>query len=599
MPRIEYQLAAIILKKWECDKLMTRINMIIKKRAGLARTTPNFIIYEKDILGAKHIYDLQMEMLCKNLLYQANGNNKLKILFKIKMIQEQKKLWTSRCPGELEITNYRKNNWIISALKALNNEKIKICNHEIKDFKENHRTQGGKIDLIELIEEKEFVTSAQSRQSKNIMFLEDILEADGITLLKWKHLCKEQGVNMKGKIPKWFKTLEYKLLADESGQVRKIKNKFIGQSQKENIHVNLFDENEKQDKSSIITWNDEGEYPIFSIDRKRSQSKKYKRIGIHLILVRDHYDLNNSPRLEECKGCYRDISKKKKKNNECLIYIENEISRKIDRRKEENDIKPYETLNNIIKKNEWLRSYTIEEKRDDNRKKIDSDFYLELLFLEEFLETNNIDLIEENEKIYRIIKEKKKEMQEMLKNKNVINTIKYNFELIDEGLITNEYNLIWNNRLITGGFRSWRKSVTNAMWKNEILNSEKLEDLFMYNYRKEFDWITSLEFISNRIEFSQRQCSAKDTIDRSYRIKNLLKEQPTYKTLYRRNTNKIDTDKCIRCGKIEQEDWEHIWTCEDNEFSIDEIIRESPYKFEKILFESNQSEELDILRNYN
>ncbi|PKC51355.1 hypothetical protein RhiirA1_483922, partial [Rhizophagus irregularis] len=190
-------------------------------------------------------------------------------------------------------------------------------------------------------------------------------------------------------------------------------------------------------------------------------------------------------------------------------------------------------------------------------------------------------------------------MQEMLKNKNVINTIKYNFELIDEGLITNEYNLIWNNRLITGGFRSWRKSVTNAMWKNEILNSEKLEDLFMYNYRKEFDWITSLEFISNRIEFSQRQCSAKDTIDRSYRIKNLLKEQPTYKTLYRRNTNKIDTDKCIRCGKIEQEDWEHIWTCEDNEFSIDEIIRESPYKFEKILFESNQSEELDILRNYN
>ncbi|GBC22419.2 hypothetical protein GLOIN_2v1771092 [Rhizophagus irregularis DAOM 181602=DAOM 197198] len=198
-----------------------------------------------------------------------------------------------------------------------------------------------------------------------------------------------------------------------------------------------------------------------------------------------------------------------------------------------------------------------------NRKKIDSDFYLELLFLENFLETNNIELIEKNEKTYRIIKEKRKEMQEMLKNKNVVNTIKYNFELIEEGLINNEYNLIWNNRLITGGFRSWRKAVTNATWKNEILNSEKLEDLFMYNYRKEFDWITSLEFISNRIEFSQRQCGAKDTIDCSYRIKNLLKEQP------------------------QLEDWEHIWICEDNEFSIDEIIRESPYKFEKILTDSN------------
>ncbi|PKY55306.1 hypothetical protein RhiirA4_427411 [Rhizophagus irregularis] len=680
MPRIEYQLAAIILKKWECDRLMTRINMIIKKRAGLARTTPNFIIYEKDILGVKHIYDLQMEMLCKNLLYQANGNNKLQTLFKIKMIQEQKKLWTSRCPGELKIMNYRKNNWVVSALKALNNEKIKICNHETKDYKENHRIQGGKTDLIDLLEEKEFVTSIQSRKIKNIMFLEDILEADGITLLKWKHLCKEQGLNTKGQI------------------------------QKENIHINYFDENDKQDKNSIITWNDEGEYPIFSIDKKRSQSKKYKRIGIHLIMIGDQYDLNNSPRLKECQGCDRNISKKKGNNNECLIHIENEISRIVERRKEENDIKPYETLNNIIKKNEWLKSYTNEDKRNElynrklelidkiiktnennfmdliknsiiednelnlvakrrfcllidvkkkkceinskgkriysynviwkifesgiksnteeeliflanygcnnenefkiilrsiivgiliisenselilginekvnrlifefinnfsNRKKIDSDFYLELLFLENYLETNNIELIEENEKLYKNIKEKRKEMQEMLKDHSVVKTIKNYFEIIDEGLITNEYNLIWDNRLITGGFRSWRKAVTNATWKNEILNSEKLEDLFMYNYRKEFDWITSLEFISNRVEFSQRQCGKKDTIDRSYRLKNLLKEQPTYKTLFRRNTNKIDTDKCIRCGKKEQEDWEHIWICEDNEFTVDEII---------------------------
>uniref|UniRef100_U9U7V6 Uncharacterized protein n=1 Tax=Rhizophagus irregularis (strain DAOM 181602 / DAOM 197198 / MUCL 43194) TaxID=747089 RepID=U9U7V6_RHIID len=245
--------------------------MIIKKRAGLARSTPNFIIYDKDILGIKHIYDLQMEMICKNLLYQANGNYKLQILFKIKMIQEQKNIWTSRCPGEIEITNYRKNNWIISALKALNNEKIKICNHEIKDFRESHRIKGGKTDLIDLMECKDFITSTQSRKTKKIMFLEDILEADGITLLKWKHLCKERGKNTKGKSPKWFKKLELKLIADESGQVRKIRNEFIGQAQKENIHINYFDEDEKSDKNSIVTWNDYGEYPIFSINKKKSQ----------------------------------------------------------------------------------------------------------------------------------------------------------------------------------------------------------------------------------------------------------------------------------------------------------------------------------------
>lgn len=67
------------------------------------KITPNFIIFDKDIYGAKHIYDLQLEMICKNLLYQANGNEKLKKLFKIKMSQEQKKIWTSKCPGEMKL----------------------------------------------------------------------------------------------------------------------------------------------------------------------------------------------------------------------------------------------------------------------------------------------------------------------------------------------------------------------------------------------------------------------------------------------------------------------------------------------------------------
>ncbi|PKC09984.1 hypothetical protein RhiirA5_414940 [Rhizophagus irregularis] len=79
---------------------------------------------DKDLLGAKHIYDLQIEMLCKNLNYQANGNEKLKIIFKIKMTQEQNKIWTSKCPGEISNTSKRKNNWILDALKILNSDII-------------------------------------------------------------------------------------------------------------------------------------------------------------------------------------------------------------------------------------------------------------------------------------------------------------------------------------------------------------------------------------------------------------------------------------------------------------------------------------------
>ncbi|CAB4418709.1 unnamed protein product [Rhizophagus irregularis] len=107
-------------------------------------------------------------------------------------------------------------------------------------------------------------------------------------------------------------------------------NIYIGQAQKNKIHINYFDENEKQKKNCIITWNDAQEFPIFSEDKKRSQSKNHKRIGIHLELAGDQYDMNSLPYLKAYEGCSRNISKKKG-SKECLIYIDNEISRKIER----------------------------------------------------------------------------------------------------------------------------------------------------------------------------------------------------------------------------------------------------------------------------
>ncbi|GBB85452.1 hypothetical protein RclHR1_00120006 [Rhizophagus clarus] len=50
-----------------------------------------------------------------------------------------------------------------------------------------------------------------------------------------------------------------------------------------------------------------------------------------------------------------------------------------------------------------------------------------------------------------------------------------------------EFNLHWNNILITGEYRKWRKKYHDAHWKNEILNSNKLSDLFVLNYKNEFD----------------------------------------------------------------------------------------------------------------
>ncbi|EXX77164.1 hypothetical protein RirG_026340 [Rhizophagus irregularis DAOM 197198w] len=76
--------------------------------------------------------------------------------------------------------------------------------------------------------------------------------------------------------------------------------------------MKLFDENEKVTKKSLVTWNDEQGIPIFGEDKKKSQSKNYKRLGLHLVPRKDVIDMDNSPFLIKCEGCERNVGKKGK-----------------------------------------------------------------------------------------------------------------------------------------------------------------------------------------------------------------------------------------------------------------------------------------------
>ncbi|RGB33433.1 hypothetical protein C1646_761733 [Rhizophagus diaphanus] len=594
IPRIEYQLVLIILSKNECKALMARLNMIIKKRAGLPKSTPNFILFDKDIYGLKHIYDMQLEMICKNLLYQANGNKKLQKIFEIKMSQEQQRIWTSKCPGDLKLSTNIKNNWIISAIKILNNENIFLCDHEIKEINnEAHMIKGGKIDLIDILDHKLIIKSAKSRKNKGILFLEDLLEADGTQMLKWKHMCKELNNSSKGEIPTWFKEIEKRILEDT---------------------------------------NEIGEFPVFAEDKKKSKSKEFKRIGIHLIVNHDQIpNINDSPNLNEVIKYAMDeeqkledfnkrielIDKVVQADEEFINILKNSLNEKVGVKRRNLytlilDIKKIKiNYNNITKtknyqyniiwilkernnykdelllrashestiENEYkilLKSLIIilliiNEKSDiilgisknikylikdfivnlSNRKKIDSEFYIELLFIEKFLKENDINID------YQPNSEEEKEINKDLE----------------------KIKIIFENEI-----------KTKKIYDNEVIE---------LGGKKELDWKSTLEFISNRINFTSRQCNAQDTKDRSYRIKNLLKELSVYEILYKRETNQIINNKCRRCKKNEIESWEHIWICEDNKKSLEEIAQESIYIFEETLINNERTKDVEILNKYN
>src|SRR5438034_298784 len=137
------------------------------------------------------------------------------------------------------------------------------------------------------------------------------------------------------------------------------------------------------------------------------------------------------------------------------------------------------------------------KKFNDNtssRRRIDSKFYSELLWLEEHCRSNKIRLIEDEE-THNDNKEKRKEIEEKGKLEKTLK-----LSLNKEGLVINEFNLYWRQNLVLGDYRNWAKRKMQLKYKNEMLNCEALEELFWRNYREEYDWKKSLNFITNREE---------------------------------------------------------------------------------------------------
>ena len=73
--------------------------------------------------------------------------------------------------------------------------------------------------------------------------------------------------------------------------------------------------------------------------------------------------------------------------------------------------------------------------------------------------------------------------KELVDEKKISNLAIYKMKFIDEAMSFDEFNLYWKKIIIKGGIREWRKKCSDLIWKNEMLNSRKIEDLFYYNYK--------------------------------------------------------------------------------------------------------------------
>jgi hypothetical protein len=133
--------------------------------------------------------------------------------------------------------------------------------------------------------------------------------------------------------------------------------------------------------------------------------------------------------------------------------------------------------------------------------------------------------------------------------------------------------------------------------------SSHFEDVLINNVIQEIDWLKTCKFIKKGESNNYFHTSDKDNIIRSYKIKNLIKEQPTYGVLYERRVNTIDNPYCMRCYNritqtYEEESWEHVWICNENEFNEVDILYNTLEELENG-FKNDDQESYKKLRNMN
>ncbi|EXX62624.1 uncharacterized protein OCT59_000273 [Rhizophagus irregularis] len=105
------------------------------------------------------------------------------------------------------------------------------------------------------------------------------------------------------------------------------------------------------------------------------------------------------------------------------------------------------------------------------------------------------------------------------------------------------------------------------------------------------NWKETFKLINNEIIISKNTTNREDAGIRTWRIKNFLKILPTYETLWKRGVFGIPNSKCPRCS-IEDETWEHIWTCDSNNFITEMNIFNS--SINQVLLDNQDMLEDDI-----
>ncbi|CAB5360707.1 unnamed protein product [Rhizophagus irregularis] len=188
-----------------------------------------------------------------------------------------------------------------------------------------NQIQGGLLPIVEICTHKEIFSNGISKglKRKNVYFVSQLMSSDGIRLLRYKDLKYRTKINTQGRIPRWFKFIETKLIKDPL-KSKKVKTDYqLGY----NIHsVNTKIDNLKT-KNWITTFHDQTGKPIIG---RVLDNPNEDRIRIeHWIQDLENDQISPSvqlPILKKCGGCEVKTNQIRNKRNNTKVRCIADIS---------------------------------------------------------------------------------------------------------------------------------------------------------------------------------------------------------------------------------------------------------------------------------
>ncbi|RIA98306.1 hypothetical protein C1645_731762 [Glomus cerebriforme] len=120
------------------------------------------------------------------------------------------------------------------------------------------------------------------------------------------------------------------------------------------------------------------------------------------------------------------------------------------------------------------------------------------------------------------------------------------------------------------------KDINQLKNKAEWIVQSRNKEIRINIDKDEIDWNKTFNFIMLKNEELNLETTTKNMKRRSYRVKNFLEELPTLEMINKRNNNEED-NTCMRC-KMDNENWNHIWECENNTITLYDIVQENIQK---------------------